>query len=298
MTVVAATIARPITLPDGRVLLVHEAGDPQGVPVVVHHGTPGAGILYGPWVDDAVARGIRLISYDRAGYAGSDRSPGRDVAAVAGDVASALDVLGVDEFLTWGVSGGGPHALACAGILPQRVRAVSTIGGIAPWDCHDLDHTDGMGADNVEEFGLAEEGEDVLRPWLDTQRDGVLAATPDGLAEQMHSLLPPIDVATLSGPAGPYLVQSMSSGLAPGVDGWLDDDLAFVRPWGFELAAITAPVLVRQGGLDLMVPLTHMHWLSRNLREATESLDANQGHLSLMLDVGRVHAWLLQHWHS
>ena len=90
----------------------------------------------------------------------------------------------------------------------------------------------------------------------------------------------------------------MNSGLAPGVDGWLDDDLAFVRPWGLELETITAPVLVRQGGLDLMVPLTHMLWLTRHLPHATESLDPNHGHLSLMLDVGRVHAWLLQHWHS
>ena len=298
MTAPAPTVDRPITLPDGRTLLVHEAGDPRGIPVVVHHGTPGAGVHYGPWADDASTRGIRLISYDRAGYGGSDRAVGRDVAAVAADVAAALDALGIDGFLTWGVSGGGPHALACAALLPDRVRAVASIAGVAPWDGEHLDPMDGMGADNIEEFGLAVRGEDALRPWLDVQRGGVLSATPEDLVAQMHSLLPPIDVAALGGEAGPWLLASMTSGLASGVDGWLDDDLAFVRPWGFDLDEVTAPALVQHGGLDLMVPLAHGLWLAAHLLGATEWIEPNQGHLSLALDVGRVHAWLLQHWHS
>ena len=298
MTAIAPTVDHSITLPDGRLLLVRETGDPQGVPVVAHHGTPGSGVLFGPWADDAAARGIRLISYDRAGYGGSDRAAGRDVAAVAADVGAALDALGVNHFMTWGASGGGPHALACAALLPDRVRAVASIAGVAPWDGENLDPMAGMGADNVEEFGLAVDGESVLRPWLDVQRRGILSATPDDLVEQMRSLLPPIDVAALGGAAGPYLLASMTGGLASGVDGWLDDDLAIVGPWGLDLDEVTAPVLVQQGGLDLMVPRSHGLWLAAHLPGATTWIEPNQGHLSLVLDLSRVHAWLLQRWHS
>lgn len=296
MSALAPVTDHDIDLPDGRVLRVHEAGDPDGVPLLVHHGTPESGALFGPWGADATARGIRLLSYDRAGYGGSTRAPGRDVAAVAGDVAVALDALGVGAFLTWGTSGGGPHALACAALLPDRVRATATIAGVAPWQAEGLDFLAGMGEDNLEEFGLAVEGEDRLRPWLTTFREGLVAATAQDTAEQMRTLLSPVDVAALSGEAGDYLHASMLAGLRDGVDGWLDDDLAFTRPWGFELTAVTTPVLVQQGGQDLMVPAAHGPWLAATLPTAEAWMEADEGHLSISLDVGRVHAWLLERW--
>ncbi len=296
MSAPAAGTEHTVTLPDGRTLRLHEAGDPRGVPVLAHHGTPGSGVLLGAWGRDAAERGLRLIGYDRAGYGGSQRCAGRDVAAVAGDVAAALDAIGVEDFLTWGTSGGGPHALACAALLPGRVRAVATIAGVAPWDAEGLDPMDGMGEDNVEEFGLALRGEQALRPLLEAFRHGVERATPADLVEQLRGLLSPVDVAALDGEAGTYLHESMTRGLRPGVDGWLDDDLAFVRPWGFDLASVDVPVLVQQGGQDLMVPLAHGPWLAAHLRGATAWLEPDEGHLSISLDVGRVHAWLLGRW--
>ncbi|HEX8495707.1 MAG TPA: alpha/beta fold hydrolase [Actinomycetales bacterium] len=297
MSALAPVTDHSVTLADGRTLLVHECGAPDGVPVVVHHGTPSSGALYGPWGADATARGIRLLSYDRAGYGGSSRHAGRDVAAVASDIATALDQLGIGPFLTWGTSGGGPHALACAALLADRVRATATVAGVAPWDAEGLDPMDGMGEDNIEEFGLALQGEQPLRAWLEGFVGGLRSATPQEMTEQMRTLLSPVDVAALSGAAGTYLQSSMADGLAGGVDGWLDDDLAFVRPWGFELSAVTGPVLVQQGGQDLMVPLAHGPWLAEHLPAATAWIEPDQGHLSLTLDLARVHGWLLEHWH-
>lgn len=298
MSALAPTTDRPVTLPDGRTLMLHEAGDPSGVPVLAHHGTPEAGTVFGPHGADAMAKGLRLITYDRAGYGGSSRHAGRDVAAVAADVAAALDAVGVGEFLTWGVSGGGPHALACAALLPQRVRAVASIAGVAPWDAEGLDPMAGMGEENVHEFGLALQGEAALRPRLQEVRDVVLTQGPAELVSELRSILAPVDVAALDGEAGDYLHASMAAGLAGGVDGWLDDDLAFVRPWGFDLDEVSVPVLVQQGGQDLMVPAAHGPWLAAHLPGATPWLEPDQGHLSITLDIGRVHGWLLERWNA
>lgn len=296
MASTAPSTQHPVTLPDRRVLVLHEAGDPAGVPVVTHHGTPGDGTIFGPHAQDAAERGLRLISYDRAGYGGSSRDAGRDVASVAADLGAALDAIGVGEFLTWGASGGGPHALACAALLPDRVRAVASIAGVAPWDADGLDPMEGMGEDNVAEFGLAVQGESPLRPWLEQQRTELLAADAAELVEQMRSLLPPVDVRALDGDGGDYLHASMVTGLAAGVDGWLDDDLAFVRPWGFDLSSVAVPVLVRQGGQDLMVPAAHGPWLAAHLTGSTGWFEPDEGHVSLAFDMSRVHAWLLGHW--
>src|SRR5207244_3992809 len=116
-----------IRTPDGRDLRIHESGGSDGLPVLVHHGTPGSHVLHAMWSDDARAQGLRLISYDRPGYGGSTRHAGRSVADAAGDVESIADALGIGRFATWGISGGGPHALACAALLPERAVAVAAL---------------------------------------------------------------------------------------------------------------------------------------------------------------------------
>ncbi|MBA2531414.1 MAG: alpha/beta hydrolase [Nocardioidaceae bacterium] len=126
----AASPAREtdITTPDGRRLQVYEAGEPGGEPVLVHHGTPGCGLLAEPWVTDAANRGIRLVSFARPGYGRSHRHPGRRVVDVAADAVAVADAFGFERFRTWGVSGGGPHALGCAAALPDRVIAAASLG--------------------------------------------------------------------------------------------------------------------------------------------------------------------------
>jgi pimeloyl-ACP methyl ester carboxylesterase len=293
MTVaVAVTAEQDVRAPDGRTLRAYAAGPADGTLVVVHHGTPAGGLLAGWWVDDAAARGLRLVGYDRPGYGGSTRQPGRTIADAAGDAAAIADAYGADRFLTWGVSGGGPHALACAALSSDRVIAAAAVASVAPYDADGLDFLTGMGQDNIDEFGAALDGEDKLRPWLSAAREGVLSSTPDSLAETMRSLLPDADAAAMTGDVAVFLHRSMTSGQRAGVDGWLDDDLAFVAPWGFRVQDIRVPVLLLQGRLDLMVPFAHGEWLASHLPTATARLTDDDGHITLAADLGPVHDWL------
>jgi pimeloyl-ACP methyl ester carboxylesterase len=286
---------RDVPTPDGRTLHVYEAGDPRGAPVLVHHGTPGSGLLAEAWSQDAHTRGIRLVGMDRPGYGGSDRHQGRSVADVAADSAAVADALEVGSFRTWGVSGGGPHALACAALLPERVTSAAVVASVAPFDADGLDWMGGMGQGNVEEFSAAMEGQAALRPFLARESAGLVAGGPAGLAASMASILPPVDVAALTGEFADFIHAWMATGLRPGDDGWLDDDLAFVRPWGFDLTAIKVPLLMLHGRQDLMVPFAHGQWLSARIPGVTLWLTDGDGHLNLLAQVGRVHDWLLEH---
>jgi pimeloyl-ACP methyl ester carboxylesterase len=283
-----------IQLPDGRSLTVYDAGDPEGRPILFHHGTPSSGKPYEPHVALAQEQGVRLISYDRAGYGGSRRNPARSVVDVASDVEAIVDALGIERFATWGLSGGGPHALATAAKLPDRVLAVAAAASIAPPDSPDLDLMEGMGQGNVVEFGLAQQGEDVLRPALERDFADLGALDVRGFIETMQPFLSDVDAAALDGPLGTFGLESFRRGLERSVDGWVDDDLAFVRPWGFELESISVPILVVQGRQDLMVPWAHGEWLARNLPASEAWLREEEGHLTLLVNlVPDIHEWLL-----
>jgi pimeloyl-ACP methyl ester carboxylesterase len=281
--------------PGGRTLRVLEDGAPGGVPLIAHHGTPGSRLLYRRWVEDATERGIRLIAYDRPGYGGSDRDAGRSVADVAADVAAIADVLGLDRILTQGRSGGGPHALACAALLGDRVAAAATLASVAPYDADDLDFLAGMGEDNVEELGAAAAGAEALTPWLEAVAPRLLEADPDELAEGLKSLLSPPDVAVINDGLAAELIAVTGEGIRAARDGWLDDDLAFVKPWGFDVGSIAVPVQLWQGRQDLMVPAAHGEWLAEHVPGADVRFSADDGHLSLEhVRIGDVHAWLLE----
>src|SRR5689334_21458808 len=181
--------------PGGRTLDVVAAGEEGAPALVFHHGSPGSGLLHSTEIESAERLGARLIAYSRPGFGGSSPAEGRVVADAAEDVAAILDALGVERFATYGWSGGGPHALACAALLGDRVLAAATWAGAAPSDADDLDFMAGMGADNVTEFGAAFAGEAKLRPLLEQMREGMLGATGEQLAEELRSLLSPPDVA-------------------------------------------------------------------------------------------------------
>jgi pimeloyl-ACP methyl ester carboxylesterase len=290
-----ATREHTVSGPGGRELRVRELGDPDGVPVLAHHGTPGCGAVYERWREDAEQRGIRLIGYDRPGYGGSDRQHGRSVADAAADVEAICDQLGLDRILTHGRSGGGPHALACAALLPDRVAAAATLCSVGPFKADGLDFLAGMGEDNVVEFGAALEGEEKLAPLLEQIAAGVFAADPEGLAAEVASLLSPPDVAVVNGGLAAELLDSFRVGVGETRVGWIDDDLAFTRPWGFDLASIEVPVGLWQGHQDLMVPLAHGEWLAAHIPGVDAHLSPDDGHLSIEQGrIGDVHAWLLE----
>jgi pimeloyl-ACP methyl ester carboxylesterase len=290
---VAAARELDVTTPDGRTLHAYEAGDRSGELVLVHHGTPCSGLLAGQWAESAARLGIRLVGFDRAGYGGSARRAGRSVADAASDTAALADALGVERFRSWGVSGGGPHVLACAALLPERVIAAACLAGVAPYDAPGLEWLAGMGQDNLDEFGAAADGEPALRAYLAGQREGLLGSTPDTIQVAMQSLLPPADLAVFNGERAQFLHAWMTSGLQDGYDGWLDDDLAFTKPWGFDLDSISVPVLVVQGEQDLMVPYAHGRWLAGHVPGAVSRLSPDDGHLSLLSHIDATHTWLL-----
>jgi len=135
--------------------------------------------MYGPWLEDATQHGIRLISYDRPGYGGSTPQPGRSVADCAEDVRAIAQALGLPRLGVWGLSGGGPHALACAALLPDLVAAVSVIGSIAPYGAPGLDYFAGMGTSNVDEIKLYLSDPASSREKARQDRLDALQRTPD-----------------------------------------------------------------------------------------------------------------------
>jgi pimeloyl-ACP methyl ester carboxylesterase len=270
-----------ITLPDGRDLEVEVTG-PDGGPVLLfHHGTPGGSEQFRGIADEVHARGHRLVTWSRAGYGASSRRPGRSVADEVADALAVLDHVGGDSCVVAGWSGGGPHALACGALAADRVRGVLCIAGVAPYDAEGLTFLDGMGQENHDEFGAALEGETALRAYLEAARPELLQITGDQIVTQMETLLPPVDRESLTGEFGDFLARQFRQAVSVGVDGWLDDDLAFTRPWGFDLDAIAVPTYVWQGSEDLMVPFAHGEWLAAHLPNAVVHLESGEGHLSV-----------------
>lgn len=246
--------------------------------LIYHHGTPAAGPIDAAIVEAAAEHGFRVAELVRPGYGSSTRQPGRIVADVVPLVEALADELGAKRFVTMGWSGGGPHALATAA-LSTRCAAAMCLAGVAPYGV-DVDFLAGMGEDNIEEFTAALNGEAVLRPFLEEQCAVLSTITGTDVVEAIASLLPEVDQAFLTGAKGEEMATTFRWATQT-VEGWLDDDFAFVEPWGFNLSAITIPVSIWQGAEDLMVPFAHGQWLARNIPTAKAHLLDGHGHLSL-----------------
>jgi len=252
---------------------------------VFHNGTPGGLVAYGPMAGLAADRGLALVMYARPGYGRSTPQPGRTVADAAADTAAVLDHLQAGPFLTAGWSGGGPHALACAALLPDRCLAAASLAGVAPYGAAGLDWLAGMGEENIQEFGTAVAGPAPLEAMLSGLAPELRGLTAAQITEGMGGLLSDADKSALVGGFAAYLAESMQAGLEAGIAGWRDDDLAFVADWGFSLATLASgpvPLSIWQGGQDLMVPGSHGAWLAGQLPGARTHLLPAAGHLTLV----------------
>ena len=286
---------RTIPVGDGRDLCVEMAGVPGGKPVLVHTGEPMSRLLYGGWIADAGKKGIRLIGYDRPGYGGSTTHPGYTVASAAADVRAIAEALGHDRIGIWGISGGGPYALACAALLPDLAVAAATVASLAPCGIEGFDFYAGMGESNAESFQLFFSDPQAARRDLREAREQILTATPEQLADQLSSLLSPADTGALTGDLARWTIETNKVALSAGDQGWWDDEAAHLTNWGFEFCDIQVPVKIWHGRQDRMVPAQHGQWLAANIPGAEADISDRDGHFTMHARVGEIHDWLLQH---
>lgn len=269
---------------DARSLDVWLAGPPDGVPLLFHCGTPGSGLPYDGMVEAAAERGLRYVSFSRPGYGSSTRRPDRSVADVVDDSLAVLADIGAEQAYVLGWSGGGPHALACAALMPERVLGTALIGCVAPYPAEGLDWLAGMGEENVEEFGAALAGPDALIAFKERAWPAMRAITADEVAAGIGDLVDNVDRASIRGEFAEWLAAVWREGLRESYWGWFDDDMAFTRHWGFDLESIPGAVHVWQGGHDRMVPYAHGEWLAGHVGGSCRHLLPEHGHLTLAVD--------------
>ncbi|HEV2637483.1 MAG TPA: alpha/beta hydrolase [Actinocrinis sp.] len=263
---------------DRRRLRTQQWGNPAGAVVFLLHGTPGSRL--GPKPRDALLyrQGIRLITYDRPGYGDSDRLPGRLVAHAADDVADIADFFGIDRFSVIGRSGGGPHALACAAMLPARVRRAAALVSLAPFDAEGLDWMAGMTPSNVDLYTAARRGTGEMADRLE-QTAALVLADPTARMPFEDKDLPESDRMVIADYGiKEMLVSNFHEGLRRSTSGWLDDSLSFLEPWGFSLADICVPVLLWHGEEDIFSPVSHTQWLAKHIPHADVSIESGAAH--------------------
>ena len=265
-----------VTLDDGRVIHAYDSEVGERV-LLWHHGSPQTGAVLEPVQRAASERGFRTVGYGRPSYGGSSPSEGRTVASAARDVDQVMTALGIETFAVMGASGGGPHALACAALLSDRVTAAVTLAGIAPFTT-EFDWFAGMAAPD-----------DVRSAFVSRTARARRAET----AEFDESSFIAADYAALSG-EWKDLGDDVGRSAQWGDDGLIDDDVAFASPWGIDIGGIDIPVLVVQGGLDRVVPASHGEWLARSIHSSKLWMRPDGGHVSVLSAVPAAMDWLLE----
>ena len=274
--------------PDGRTIEALVGGDPDGFGLLFHGGSPSAVAAYPLFDDAARSQGLRYVTYSRPGYGASTPRPAPG--SYADDVTDSilvLDHVGIGEFVTAGWSGGGPRALACAALLPDRCRSAASIAGVAPYHAEGLDWFAGMAEENLDEYHAAEQGVAAYEPYVEGMLP-MLHATPAEIAEAMGGLVTPVDKAMVTDEFADWMSRTFNHAAAQGSVGIRDDGIAAVTPWGFDLTDVRVPVAIWQGRQDAMVPYEHGAWLAANVPGAEAHLFEDEGHLTLVTKLGEI----------
>jgi pimeloyl-ACP methyl ester carboxylesterase len=276
----------------GRRLMVELTGARHGMPVFLLHGTPGSRSGPKPRGSVSYRLGVLLITYDRPGYGRSARHQGRVVADAAGDVAAIADDLGIDRFAVVGRSGGGPHALACAALLRDRVRRTAVLVGLAPANARGLDWYDGMTDDNVAAYTTAETDLSALVTEL-TSRAERLARDPESLLAGLRGQMVDADRRVVDDVAIRRLhAETYAEALRHGPFGWLDDILALRADWGFDLGSIASPVRIWHGADDRFSPVSHARWLAARIPGARIDVQPGTAHFGAVEILPEILSWL------
>jgi pimeloyl-ACP methyl ester carboxylesterase len=272
-----------VKTPDGRQLEVALAGPSDGRALFSHHGTPGAAEMLDPLIEIGAERNLRHITYSRPGYGRSTRVAGRTVASCVADVAAVADALGYERFYSAGSSGGAPHSIACAALMPDRVIAAAAIASPAPVEAEGLDWNAGMGKENVAEFAAARGGDREFEEFLEREARSMLGASPEEIVSQLGDLVSDVDRRAITGALGEFIVRELAHSLSGGNWGWFDDDRALIGNWGFDLTTVRAPVCMWHGGEDRFIPAAHGRWVAAQLGVESRLLP-ERGHLSVSLN--------------
>ena len=279
---------------DGRQLAVRVRGNPAGHPVFSLHGTPGSREGPHPKGGQLHGMGVRLISYDRPGYGRSDRKASRLVADAADDVRAIADYLDIDQFGVLGRSGGGPHALACAALLPHRVTRACALVSLAPPDAEGLNWFEGMADSNVAEYKSAATDPDQLAANL-IATAAKIRADPASLVSTLGPEMPEADRRVVAD-AGirAKLVKNFAEAVRDSADGWIDDALAFASPWDFDVSTIRVPVLLWHGEKDVFSPVAHTRWLAEQIPLAIRTIFPGKAHFGALEVVPDMLSWLIR----
>jgi pimeloyl-ACP methyl ester carboxylesterase len=238
--------------------------------------------------------GVRLITFDRPGYGYSDRLESRQVGDVVPDVEAIADALEVEQFAVVGRSGGGPHALACAALLPDRVTRAGILVSLAPWTADGLDWFDGMSDSNVREYTSAATQPEALTATLVRTADQIRTDPASHVAE-LGPELPESDQRMMADAClRALLARNYAEALRDSADGWIDDSLAFCSPWGFDPADIKVPVLVWHGQDDVFSPVAHSRWLADRIPNASMLIQPGAAHFAALEVLPDVLAWLIR----
>lgn len=276
---------------DSRSLAVETFGDPHGRPVFVLHGTPGSRVGPYPRTSVLYRLGVHLIAFDRPGYGDSTRLPGRRVASAAADVEAISDALGLDEIAILGRSGGGPHALACAALLPHRVSRVAALVSLAPRNAEGLDWYAGMTASNVHAYQEVERGQHRFAASFQA-RSRRIRADPASVIEGLVPELPPTDRALVTDSGiRQRLISTYRQAFRNSADGWIDDVLAFTTDWGFKVEDIAVPTRFWHGADDQFSPVDHSRWLADHIPGAELYLEPGAAHFGALQVMAEAMRW-------
>ncbi|HZE37707.1 MAG TPA: alpha/beta hydrolase [Stackebrandtia sp.] len=264
---------------DGHTLHAYDTGPADArLTVLWHHGTPNIGTPPEPLFPLSQRLGIRWVGYDRPGYGGSTRQAGRTVGSAARLAAVVADHLGVERFATAGHSGGGPHALACGALLGDRVLAVACGSGPAPYGAEGLDYFAGMTSSGEASSRAAMAGVAAKEKY-----EAGAEFDPDSFTDG--------DNQALRGEWS-WMLRVVVPAMESDDGGLVDDDIAYVSPWGFDPAEVTAPLLLVHGEDDRMVPVGHGRWLAEHCRGARLRTYPGEGHVSVLKHAESMVEWL------
>jgi len=267
-----------INLPDGRPLSVWIGGDPAGVPVIYFHGTPSSRLQAVSGGDAAARQDVRLIAANRPGYGAAPDAPS-SLSSVVQDTLALADSLRLGRFAVLGVSGGGPYALACGALAPERVAAVGVAVGIGPWRL--IDPPERNPQDRAA-MALADQG-DIEGALASFCRDATAEYAPmlelgdDAMMDEFVRPIPERERAIFTPEMSALWAADLREALTS-YNGYARDNLVWGGDWDIDLAAVSSPTWLWYGEEDRMVPADHGRWLHQRIASSTLVIRPGCGH--------------------